>query len=97
MGNRLPAEKALEWGLINRVVENKQLEEQAFTIALTLASGPSQALGMIRKAVWAATDNNWEMTLQNERELQRIAGQTLDFEEGLAAFSEKRPAAFNGQ
>lgn len=95
LGNRLSAEKALEWGLINRVVDDSQLEEQAFALASTLACGPSQALGMTRKAIWAAVDDDWETSLKKERELQKIAGRCQDFEEGLAAFTEKRPAAFN--
>lgn len=96
-GNRLSAERALEWGLINRVTEDSQLDAQAFEIASSLANGPSQALGMTRKAIWAATDNSWEASLQNERELQKIAGQTQDFAEGIAAFTEKRAAVFTGK
>jgi 2-(1,2-epoxy-1,2-dihydrophenyl)acetyl-CoA isomerase len=97
LGNRLSAENALAWGLVNRVVNDTQLEEQAFALATTLANGPSQALGMTRKAIWAATDDSWELTLKNEREQQKIAGRSIEFDEGLAAFTEKRPAAFNGQ
>jgi 2-(1,2-epoxy-1,2-dihydrophenyl)acetyl-CoA isomerase len=97
LGNRLSAENALAWGLVNRVVNDTQLEEQAFSLATTLANGPSQALGMTRKAIWAATDDSWELTLKNEREQQKIAGRSIEFDEGLAAFTEKRPAAFNGQ
>ena len=97
LGNRLSAKQALDWGLINWVVEDSQLEERAFTIASTLASGPSIALGMTRKAIWAATDETWEATLKNEREQQKAAGRTQDFREGLAAFVEKRAAVFSGQ
>jgi 2-(1,2-epoxy-1,2-dihydrophenyl)acetyl-CoA isomerase len=97
MGDRLSAEKALDWALINRVVADEVLEDEAFKIALTLANGPTTALSLIRKAVWAAVDSNWESTLQTERELQKIAGQTADFDEGVAAFVEKRAAKFTGQ
>jgi 2-(1,2-epoxy-1,2-dihydrophenyl)acetyl-CoA isomerase len=95
-GDRLSAEKALDWALINRVVGDKALEEETFKVALALANGPTTALSLIRKAVWAAVDSNWESTLQTERELQKIAGQTADFDEGVAAFVEKRAAKFAG-
>ncbi|CAA0091434.1 1,2-epoxyphenylacetyl-CoA isomerase [Zhongshania aliphaticivorans] len=96
-GNRLSADKALNWGLINQVVSDDQLEAEAFKTALALANGPTVALSLIRKAVWAAVDANWESSLQTERELQKQAGQTADFDEGVAAFNEKRPATFSGQ
>ena len=96
-GDRLSAEKALEWALINRVVADESLEEEAFNTALSLARGPTVALSLIRKAVWAAVDSTWEASLETERELQKIAGQTADFDEGVTAFVEKRAANFTGQ
>ncbi|MBW2941895.1 enoyl-CoA hydratase-related protein [Zhongshania aquimaris] len=96
-GDRLSAEKALEWALINRVVADESLEEEAFNTALSLARGPTVALSLIRKAVWAAVDSNWEASLETEREMQKIAGQTADFDEGVTAFVEKRAANFTGQ
>ncbi len=96
-GDRLSAEKALDWALVNRVVADEALEEEAFKIALALAMGPTVALSLIRKAVWTAVDSNWETSLQTERELQKVAGQTADFDEGVAAFVEKRAAKFTGQ
>lgn len=96
-GDRLSAEKALDWALVNRVVADEVLEEEAFKIALALAMGPTVALSLIRKAVWTAVDSNWETSLQTERELQKVAGQTADFDEGVAAFVEKRAAKFTGQ
>ncbi|RNL58272.1 enoyl-CoA hydratase-related protein [Zhongshania marina] len=96
-GDRLSAEKALDWALVNRVVADDTLEEEAFNTALALAKGPTVALSLIRKAVWTAVDSNWETSLQTERELQKVAGQTADFDEGVAAFVEKRAAKFTGQ
>ncbi|MEX1668944.1 enoyl-CoA hydratase-related protein [Zhongshania guokunii] len=96
-GERLKAEKALEWGLINRVVADADLEQEAFNLALAFAKGPTIALSLIRKAVWTAVDADWESSLQCERELQKIAGQTTDFDEGVAAFVEKRAAKFEGK
>ncbi len=96
LAERLPAAKALEWGLVNRVVPDAALEEEAFKLASTLADGPVVTLGLIRKAVWAALDSNWEDVLQTERRMQLIAGRTQDSEEGIAAFNEKRPPTFKG-
>lgn len=96
LADRLPAAKALEWGLINRVVAEAALEDEAFVLAATLAKGPTIALSLIRKAVWTAVDADWDTTLKTERELQTTAGRTHDYDEGVAAFVAKRAARFTG-
>jgi 2-(1,2-epoxy-1,2-dihydrophenyl)acetyl-CoA isomerase len=97
LGERLPAEKALEWGMINRVYEDAQLMPEAFKLAEALAAGPTEALRLIRQAYWKSIDNTYEAQLRLERNLQKQAGQTRDFREGVAAFIEKRPAQFKGK
>lgn len=94
LGEKLPAAQALGWGLINRVVADEKVEETAFALARTLASGPRRALGLIRRAAWVATDTDFATALRTERELQREAGRDPDFREGVRAFLEKRPARF---
>lgn len=96
-GDQLWAEQALEYGLINRLVPEEETLSTAFALARRLADGPKVALGMIRKAAWAAVDESFADSLQRERLQQRIAGKTLDFEEGVAAFVEKRSARFQGR
>ena len=96
LGEKLPAAKALEWGLINRCVPDDALMNTALKIADELANGPSQALGMIRRLVWASQDADWSEQLWAERQAQHRAGQTADFAEGVAAFTQKRPAKFTG-
>jgi 2-(1,2-epoxy-1,2-dihydrophenyl)acetyl-CoA isomerase len=96
LGDRLPAARALEWGLVNRVVASDALEEESLTLARRLAAGPTRALGMIRELAWSALDSDWEAALATERRLQAEAGRTRDVGEGIAAFLEKRPAAFVG-
>lgn len=96
LGERISAAKALDWGLVNTVVADDQLDAEAMTLATRLAAGPTRSLGLIRKAGWAAADMGWEDTLTNERNLQREAGYTADHAEGVAAFLEKRPARFTG-
>lgn len=97
LGERLPAAKALEWGLISRVVADADVEATAGSIAAGLAAGPTRSLEMIRQACWAATDHDWQSTLATERRLQKAASETADFKEGVAAFREKRRPAFTGR
>ncbi len=96
LGEKLPADTALSWGLINRVYEDDALMSEAMTMAKDLASGPTRTLGLIREAYADSFDNTYEEQLDKERWLQREAGRTEDFKEGVKAFLEKRPAAFKG-
>ena len=96
LAERLPAEKALEWGLINRVYDDERLMPEAMSLAREMASGPTRAYHLIRKAFWKSWDNSYEDQLQVECECQKEASRTEDFVEGVSAFLEKRPAAFKG-
>jgi 2-(1,2-epoxy-1,2-dihydrophenyl)acetyl-CoA isomerase len=93
----LPAEKALEWGLVNRVHDDATLMEEAMKLAHDLANGPTIALSLIRKLYWDSSENSFEQQLNLEFESQRIAGAAEDFKEGVTAFLEKRPAKFRGK
>jgi 2-(1,2-epoxy-1,2-dihydrophenyl)acetyl-CoA isomerase len=96
MGDKLPAAKALEWGLINRCVPDAELMPAALELAKALAAGP-KALGMIRSLVWDSLDADWADQLKAEAATQTAAGKSEDFAEGVAAFLQKRPAAFKGR
>lgn len=96
LGEKIPAAQALQWGMINRVTAEDELEPVALALAGRLAGGPTRTLGLIRKAGWDAADRDWEAALRNERALQAICGQTHDAHEAIAAFREKRPASFVG-
>src|SRR6202048_3741380 len=97
MGERLPAEKALEWGLVNRVHDDADLMEEAMKLAHELANGPTIALSLIRKLYWDSPENSFEDQLNLEFESQRIAGSAEDFKECVTACLEKRPAKFKGK
>jgi len=94
MGERLAAEKALEWGLVNRVYDDALLMEEAMKLARELANGPTVALSLIRRLFWESPENSFEDQLNLEFQSQRLAGATEDFREGVTAFLEKRPAKF---
>ena len=96
LGERLPAAKALEWGLINRCVPDAELMATALGLAQELARGP-KSLSLIRRAMWASLDANFADQLDNERMAQNEAGRSADFAEGVQAFLQKRPPAFKGQ
>jgi len=91
LAEKLPCEKALEWGLVNRVVDDAQLMNEAMALARRLAEGPA-ALPMTRKLFW--DKDGHEAQLAREAEAQQQAGMTEDFAEGLAAFQEKREPVF---
>ena len=96
LAERLPAEQAHQWGLVNRLFEdNDALLEGAKAIAQKLADGP-RSLAFIRQAYWSTWHNSYEQQLDLEARLQTQAGATKDFQEGVQAFLEKREAKFQG-
>jgi 2-(1,2-epoxy-1,2-dihydrophenyl)acetyl-CoA isomerase len=97
LAEKLPAEKAVEWGLIARVCDDAALMDEAMKIATKFAEGPSAALVATRKLFFESLDNSYEEQLTAERDAQERASHTHDFREGVAAFLQKRPAKFEGR
>ena len=97
LGQPLTAEKAEQWGLIWKMVEDADLLNEALAIAQGLADGPPVSLGLIKNQIEAAWSSSLVSTLDGEASSQTRAFQTADLREGAAAFVEKRPARFTGQ
>jgi len=91
------AEQAEAWGMIWRCVEDTALTDEARTLTARLATQPTIGLGLIKRALDAAEANGLDAQLDLERDLQREAGRTPDYAEGVRAFIEKRPPVFKGQ
>ena len=97
LGERVPAARALEWGLINRVVPDAQLAGEAAALAGRLAGGPTRSYAGTKRLV-----NNWMYArmaeqLELEARIQQEMSGNEDFLEGALAFVEKRPARFAGR
>jgi len=97
LGERLSAEDAERWGLIWKAVDDDRLVEEATRIAQTLAAGPTKGYGLIKKAMQASAGNSLDSQLDLERDLQREAGFSEDYREGVAAFMQKRKPQFQGK
>jgi len=93
----LPAATAAEWGMIWQAVEDDRLMAEAHAIAARLASGPTVALALTKRALDAAEANDFDHQLDLERDLQEEAGISPDHGEGVRAFLDKRAAVFTGR
>lgn len=96
LGERISAEQAEQWGMIWRCVDDEVLQDEALELARHLATQPTTGLALIKRALNASAGNTFDQQLDLERDLQRLAGRTEDYREGVGAFKEKRTATFKG-
>lgn len=96
-GESIGAEKAEAWGLIWKCVDDEMLAEEAWALTQKLAAGPTRGLAATKKAIRGAWFNTLDEELDNERDLMRELGRSADYQEGVAAFMEKRKPAFTGK
>ncbi|CAH0528629.1 1,2-epoxyphenylacetyl-CoA isomerase [Allocatenococcus thiocycli] len=97
LGDKVSASQAQEWGMIWQCVEDEELIEKAMSVANHLATQPTKGLGLIKHALNHSSENSLEVQLDLEKDLQRLAGRTDDYREGIAAFFDKRAPEFKGK
>ncbi len=97
LGEKIGGEKAADWGLIYKCVENDALLDEATALAARLANGPTVAIGLMRQGLAAALESDYASALRIEAENQLIAGDSQDAREGAISFLQKRKAQFKGQ
>jgi 2-(1,2-epoxy-1,2-dihydrophenyl)acetyl-CoA isomerase len=93
----LPADKAEQWGLIWKCVDDASLLTEAHKLCEHFASAPTQGLALIKRALNASATNTLDAQLDLERDLQAMAREMPDYVEGVRAFMEKRKPNFTGR
>ncbi|HUO72040.1 MAG TPA: enoyl-CoA hydratase [Solirubrobacteraceae bacterium] len=96
LGERIPAARALEWGLVNRVVPDADLREATETLAARLAAGPPGSYANIKRTINASAYDGFDRLLDLEATLQQERAESADFMEGVLSFIQKRAPQFTG-
>jgi 2-(1,2-epoxy-1,2-dihydrophenyl)acetyl-CoA isomerase len=96
LGERISAQQALDWGLVNYVHPDDRLMDEANTLVEKLAAGPTRSYAGSKKALNQMLYPSMDDQLDLEAELQHALARTNDFMEGAMAFVEKREPAFTG-
>jgi 2-(1,2-epoxy-1,2-dihydrophenyl)acetyl-CoA isomerase len=97
LADKVPATKALDWGMIYQVVPPTVLLDTALALARQLAGMPTRALALTKRALNISMGVDYKVALSVEEELQREAGRTEDYLEGVRAFLEKRKPIYTGR
>jgi 2-(1,2-epoxy-1,2-dihydrophenyl)acetyl-CoA isomerase len=97
LGERVSAEQALQWGLVNRVVPDERVREEAAALAARLAAGPTRAYAGAKRQLNGWLYARMDEQLELEAQIQREMAGSDDLVEGITAFVEKRPPRFHGR
>jgi 2-(1,2-epoxy-1,2-dihydrophenyl)acetyl-CoA isomerase len=97
LGERIGAAKALEWGLVNRVHPDTELERETGELAGRLAAGPPGSYAAIKRTVNDRMYAGFDELLELEAVTQQQRAGSADFVEGVLAFMQKRPPEFTGR
>jgi 2-(1,2-epoxy-1,2-dihydrophenyl)acetyl-CoA isomerase len=95
-GESIDAREAERLGIVTKVVPASLLESETRILAEKLASGPS-GLGLSKRAIHRALSLDFDQALEYEAQIQAVAGDSADHEEGIRAFLERRPPNFTGR
>jgi 2-(1,2-epoxy-1,2-dihydrophenyl)acetyl-CoA isomerase len=96
-GEPLSADKAEQWGLIWKAVDDEKLDEEVDALAARFAAGPTKGLARIKQMLRESWGQSLDAELDRQRDAMRELGYSDDYREGVAAFMEKRPPKFTGQ
>ena len=96
LAEKLPAEKAADWGLIWQCVDDADLASTVDALAAQFAAAPTRALVRTRELMRASMSQDLSVQLDAERDAMRELGRSPDYKEGVAAFMEKRAPRFTG-
>jgi 2-(1,2-epoxy-1,2-dihydrophenyl)acetyl-CoA isomerase len=97
LAEKMSAEQARDWGLVYMITESEALLDTALGTARQLAAQPTRALGLIKRGFNKSLGIDLDAQLDYEEELQREAGASADYAEGVRAFLEKRKPNFQGR
>ena len=97
MGNKLSAKQAFEWGMVNRVVNPEDLDDETTKVAEYYAKAPTKAVAMMKQMLNKSFHSDLNEMLQYEAYCQEIAGNTEDYKEGVQSFVDKRKPQFKGK
>ena len=97
LGEQVAAEQAEAWGLIWKCVDDDKLQGESEALTAHLATQPTAAIALIKRAFADGARNDLDAQLDLERDLQSEAGRTTDYAEGVRAFIEKRAPRFTGR
>ncbi|MBU2993450.1 enoyl-CoA hydratase-related protein [Octadecabacter sp. 1_MG-2023] len=96
-GDKITGRQAADWGMIYESVPLAEFDTHVAKRALHLAAGPTAAYARVKSAIRGSFENTLDEQLAVEAKLQGECGKTRDFQEGVLAFMQKRPAKYEGR